>query len=101
MTLSSHKSSYKAQNSFDFSTAGIEKNNSDTFTTTEPLGFEAFYYTMLNSYKDSFLLGDPLGPNKPYGPHVLMLYDRRDERIHHICVHMDKSEKDAKALLPY
>src|SRR5256885_1210670 len=100
MTLSSHKSSYKAQNYFDFSTAGID--NSDTFTnTTEPLDFEAFYYTMLNSYKDTFLLGDPLGENKPLGAHVLMLYDRLDARIHHICIHMGKSEKDVKGLLPY
>jgi hypothetical protein len=54
MTLSSHKSSYKAQNSFAFSTAGIEKNNSDTFTTTEQLGFEAFYYTMLATRPDAY-----------------------------------------------
>jgi hypothetical protein len=52
MTLSSHKSSYNAQNYFAFSTVHLEKDNSDTFaTTSEPLEFEAFCYTMLNSYK--------------------------------------------------
>jgi hypothetical protein len=59
------------------------KDNSDTFTITEPLGFEAFYYTMLNDYKDSLVFGDPFGPNKPFGPNVLMLYDRDKRTIHH------------------
>jgi hypothetical protein len=97
MTLSSHKSSYKAQNYFAFSTAHIEKDNRDTFSTTsEPLDFEAFCYTMLNIYKDSLLFGDPLGP------HILILYDRDNRTIHHECINFDEeSERDVENLLPY
>ena len=97
MTLSSHKSSYNAQNYFAFNTVHIEKDNSDTFaTTSEPLEFEAFCYTMLNSLQGSLLFGDPLGP------HILILYNRESRTIHHECINFDEeSGRDVESLLLY
>jgi hypothetical protein len=94
----------------NISTLSEEYSSSDTFNppsssliTSEPLDFEAFYYTMLNDYKDRLLTSDPLGSKKPWGPHVLMLYNRDNRRLDSVCIHLDSKAggKGEKDLIPY
>jgi hypothetical protein len=105
MTISRHGfSSIKLENSYTLRTkkekknnnSSYRKNNVSTFIDTEPLDFESFYYTMLHAHNDNLLSSDPLGPNKPLGPHFLYLYDRSNRIAHSICIHLDyKSSKEA------